>query len=94
MIPICGLFEAHLTVSELDRAMAFYGGTLGLQLAEVFRQRRAAFYWLGAPGQSMLGLWEAGSGPQRLSLHVAFRVELIEFARSAPPTARRGRDFP
>jgi len=24
----------------------------------------------------MLGLWEAGTGPQRMSLHLAFRVEL------------------
>ncbi len=78
MIPIRGLFEGHLTVGDLDRAMAFYGGTLGLELAEVFRERRVVFYWLGPPGQSMLGLWEAGSGPQRMSLHVAFKVELAD----------------
>jgi len=24
----------------------------------------------------MIGLWEAGTGPQRLSLHVAFSVDL------------------
>ncbi len=76
MIPIRDLFESHLTVSDLDRAMAFYGRTLGLELARVFPDRRVAFYWIGGPGQSMLGLWEAGSGPQRLSLHVAFKVDL------------------
>jgi lactoylglutathione lyase len=78
MIPIQGLFEAHLTVADLDRAMAFYGGTLGLDLAEKFCERRVAFYWLGRRGQSMLGLWETGSGPQRMSLHVALRVELAD----------------
>jgi len=30
IIPIAGLFEAHLTVSELDRAVAFYKDLLGL----------------------------------------------------------------
>jgi predicted enzyme related to lactoylglutathione lyase len=29
MIPVHGLFEAHLTVADLDRAMAFYGASLG-----------------------------------------------------------------
>lgn len=56
--------------------MTFFGQTLGLELAEVFWDRRVAFYWIGGRGKSMLGLWEVGTGPQRLSLHVAFRVEL------------------
>ena len=76
MIPLRDLFEAHLTVANLERSMAFYGSTLGLKLASVFRERRVAFYWIGGHGTSMLGLWEAGTGPQRLTLHVAFRVDL------------------
>ena len=76
MIPIRDLFETHLTVSDLDRAMKFYGETLGLELAKIFPDRRVAFYWIGARGKSMLGLWETGSSPQKLSLHLAFRVEL------------------
>jgi lactoylglutathione lyase len=76
MIPINNLFEAHLTVGDLDRSMAFYGDLLGLPLARVFPERKAAFYWIGAPGNSMLGVWEAGASPQRLSLHVAFAVDL------------------
>jgi hypothetical protein len=35
---------------------------------------RVAFYWIGRRGDSMLGLWEAGTGPQRMNLHVAFTV--------------------
>ena|SRR5271170_915401 len=73
MIPIRDLFESHLTVSDLQRSMSFFGQTVGLELAEVFWNRRVAFYWIGGRGTSMLGLWEAGSGPQRLSLHLAFR---------------------
>lgn len=76
MIPIQALFETHLTVVDLERSMAFYGEQLGLELASHFEQRRVAFYWVGAPGHQMLGLWEVGSAPQRMSLHTAFRVAL------------------
>ncbi len=96
MIPIRDLFEGHLTVSDLDRALAFYGGTLGLELARTFPERRVAFYWLGKPGEAMLGLWEAGSGPQRLSLHLAFKVDLPDLL-TAPQHLRAAgvepRDF-
>jgi lactoylglutathione lyase len=76
MIPIRDLFESHLTVTNLKRSMKFFGQTLGLELAEVFEERRVAFYWIGGRGNSMLGLWEVGTGPQRLSLHLAFQTGL------------------
>ena len=76
MIPVCALFESHLTVTDLQRSMSFFDQTLGLELAEVFWDRRVAFYWIGGRGNSMLGLWEVGTVPQRLSLHVAFRADL------------------
>lgn len=78
MIPIHGLFETHLTVNNLERSMAFYSDTLGLKVARVFPERKVAFYWVGKPGGAMLGLWEVGSGPQRMSLHTAFTVELAD----------------
>ena len=56
--------------------MAFYGEVLGLELARVFDERRVAFYWTGEAGSSMLGVWEVGTAPQQMSLHVAFAVEL------------------
>jgi len=46
MIPIRGLFESHLTVSNLERWLAFYGGTLGLELAHRASDPKAAFYWI------------------------------------------------
>jgi lactoylglutathione lyase len=58
--------------------MTFFGQTLGLELAHVYWERRVAFYWIGGRGNSMLGLWEVGTSPQRLSLHLAFRVDLEE----------------
>ena len=73
-----GLFEAHLTVSELDRAVAFYRDVVGLEPAFDLPDRGAAFLWIGAPGVSMLGLWAAGEAPQRLSLHLAFRTSVTD----------------
>jgi len=96
MIPLRNLFEGHLTVTDLKRSMAFFGDTLGLELARVFPERRVAFYWIGGPGQSMLGVWEVGTAPQRLSLHLAFRVDLPDLL-SAPERLRAAnvtpRDF-
>src|SRR5215469_9036635 len=78
MIPVHSLFESHLTVADLERSMAFYGDVLGLELAQVFRDRKVAFYWIGPKRDSMLGIWEVGSSPQKMVLHVAFSVELQE----------------
>jgi lactoylglutathione lyase len=83
MIPIRDLFEAHLTVKDLQRSMRFFGDALGLELAQVFLERKVAFYWVGHPGDAMLGLWEAAMGPQRLSLHVAFRIDLDSLLQAA-----------
>jgi lactoylglutathione lyase len=76
MISTRGLFEAHLAVADLKRAKEFYGTTLNLELATELDEPKVAFYWLGGHGKSMLGVWEAGPGPQRMSLHVAFAAEL------------------
>lgn len=78
LISIADLFEAHLTVANLDRAVAFYRDQLGLPLAHVFAERKAAFLWIGAPGKAMLGLWETGTMPIKLGLHIAFRVTLSD----------------
>jgi lactoylglutathione lyase len=96
MIPIHDLFENHLTVSDLSRSMAFYGESLGLELAQFFPERRVAFYWIGGRGTSMLGLWEVGTLPLRQTLHLAFRVSLADLLE-APQVLRRAgiepRDF-
>jgi lactoylglutathione lyase len=75
-IPVSGLFEAHLSVSDLNRSVAFYRDVVGLTLAYEVPERGAAFFWIGTPGESMLGLWTFGSAPIGLSLHVAFRASL------------------
>jgi len=93
MLPIQGLFESHLTVADLPRAMAFYGDVLRLEQAQVFPERRAAFYWIGPGRQSMLGLWEVGTSPQKLSLHIAFKVGLDDLL-AAPGQLRSANVVP
>ena len=66
------LFEAHLIVANLDVSIAFYRDRLGLELAHLVPARQAAFLWIGSCGNSMLGLWQAGAGPQRTTTHIAF----------------------
>jgi lactoylglutathione lyase len=44
MIPVQNLFEAHLTVTDLDRAVEFYRDVLGLRLAHVVPAQQAAFF--------------------------------------------------
>jgi lactoylglutathione lyase len=93
MIPVRDLFESHLTVADLQRSMDFFGETLGLELADVSWKRRVAFYWMGGRGNSMLGLWEVGTGPQRLSLHLAFRSDLSDLL-DAPARLRAANVVP
>lgn len=76
------MFEAHLNVSNLDRSIAFYRDVLGLELAHRIPERHCAFFWMGAPGQTMLGLWCIYTTPIRERLHIAFRVDLEDVIAS------------
>jgi lactoylglutathione lyase len=67
-IPLRGLFETHLTVSDLRRSIRFYQDNLGLHLALEVLERNAAFFWIGDPSsyssrRSMLGLRSIGTAP-------------------------------
>lgn len=76
-----GLFEAHLHVADLEKAMRFYGDVLGLELGYTEPERRAAFYWIGRGRSTMLGLWEEppwivnGTENMIQTQHIAFSVE-------------------
>ena len=70
------LFEAHINVTNLDRSIAFYRDVVGLGLAHVSKERRAAFLWIGRPELSMLGLWSASESPNIMQVHVAICLEL------------------
>ncbi|HEX3103047.1 MAG TPA: VOC family protein [Terriglobales bacterium] len=86
-IPITDLFEAHLNVSELHRAIRFYQETIRLPLARTFPERKVAFFWIGEPGKAMLGLWE-GAMPIAANRHIAFRVPLSNL-HQAPAELRK-----
>jgi lactoylglutathione lyase len=87
MIAVENIFEVHLPVANLARAIEFYRDVVGLRLAHLVSGRDAAFFWIGPAGNAMLGLWGVGSGPQRMALHVAFRVRLADII-AAPTTLR------
>jgi lactoylglutathione lyase len=71
-----GLFETHLSVSDLARSVRFYRDVVGLRAALEVPERDVAFFWVGERGRSLLGLWSLGTMPLGLTLHVAFDVAL------------------
>ena len=94
IVPIRGLFEAHLTVADLDRSIGFYRDVLGLPLAHRIPSRNVAFFWVPSSDKAMLGLWSIGSAPMGMRLHIAFDVTLddvhasVDKLRAAGLTAR------
>jgi lactoylglutathione lyase len=82
-IPVQGLFETHLTVSNLQRSIKFYQDIVGLQLALEVSDRNAAFFWIGDSKHSMLGLWSLGSIPMVLNLHIAFEVAIHDLLEAS-----------
>jgi lactoylglutathione lyase len=90
IVPVRGLFETHLTVRDLERSTAFYRDVVGLALAHRVPERNAAFLWIGAPGQAMLGLWSLGTSPVYLRLHTAFEVSLDDVLASVTSLRRAG----
>ncbi len=72
---IKGLYETHLSVSSLEKAVDFYQHKLGLQLAHTEEGRRIAFLWIGNPQSYMLGLWEKPAD-QLETRHFAFRCDV------------------
>jgi lactoylglutathione lyase len=87
---ITGLFETHLTVSDLARSVAFYRDVVGLPVAYEIPERGAAFLWVGAPGEAMLGLWSIGSSPIGLDLHLAFKCSLDDVLNACERLCARG----
>ena len=93
-VPIKGLFETHLTVSDLERSLNFYQNVVGLTLAYKTKERNAAFLWIGnndsSKRRSMLGLWSLGSAPVGMHLHVAFEVTTEELVDSPKTLGQHG----
>ena len=71
---ISGLFETHIKVRNLERAMKFYEEVIGLEIGTFEPDRRLAIYWI-IKGQSMLGLWEIPEN-RWFKNHFAFSTNL------------------
>lgn len=71
---IRGIYETHIQVSNLERALAFYTEVLGLHIAHLEAERRVAFLFT-EPGnkESVLGIWEEKENLERR--HFAFRCD-------------------
>lgn len=87
MLPTHGLFETHLTVARLEPAVVFYSEVVGLELAHRVPERKAAFFWIGRRGHAMLGLWEVGTAPLSMRLHLAL-TSTVDSILAAPDTLR------
>ncbi|MBB3595376.1 lactoylglutathione lyase [Rhizobium sp. BK529] len=79
---IQGIYETHLTVTDLKTSIPFYRDILGLELAAEFPERRIAFFWVNGKRNAMLGLWETGTAPLKMRLHMAFRLSQEEMMRA------------
>lgn len=71
---IKGLFETHIEVQNIEKAIDFYQNTLGLELCDTQDERKLAFFWVGKPKQQMLGLWEKADA-YITKRHFAFECE-------------------
>jgi lactoylglutathione lyase len=89
-VPVRGLFETHLTVSNLQRSIDFYHNILGLELALQVSERNAAFFWIGDSRHSMLGLCSLGTVPLGLTLHIAFEAGLDDLLDAAKRLKAQG----
>lgn len=76
IVPVGGLWETHITVGDLDRSVVFYRDVVGLTLAHIVPERHVAFFWIGKPRQTMLGLWTTHTSPIAMKLHYAFQVSV------------------
>ena len=82
MIAVEGIFEAHITVRDLQRSLKFYQEVVGLEigLSQPDRGPGAALLWVGGRGRSMLGIFSLGTAyPVGLMQHhLGFRLSVEE----------------
>lgn len=83
MISLKGLYETHLTVSNLHRSIDFYRDVVGLELAHTIPERNVAFFWIAGRETSMLGLWSIHSSPLRSRLQIAFQTSLEQLLEAS-----------
>jgi catechol 2,3-dioxygenase-like lactoylglutathione lyase family enzyme len=77
-LPVDGVSELVLEVTDLDAAERFYSGVLGLPVVERWAAREAI--WLMAGERTRIGLWrpQVGLAGGRGGLHVHFAMRIAE----------------
>lgn len=79
---IKGLFETHINVSNYEASAAFYEKLLNIIPLHEDRVRKSKFYWVGQPGEAMLGIRENYPTPLVQRQHFAFRVDLADLTQA------------
>ncbi|UQZ35869.1 glyoxalase [Paenibacillus sp. PK3_47] len=79
---IKGIFETHINVSNYQASSQFYEQLPGIIRLHEDPARKSSFYWVGRPGESMLGIRENYPSPLVQRQHFAFRVELEDMLKA------------
>jgi lactoylglutathione lyase len=87
MLPIRGLYEVAIRVSDLAKSEAFYRETLGLEVGLRDEQRRWLF--LRAGGQAGMVVLQENNGTWPTQ-HFAFLVEEADIEAAATALRQRG----
>ena len=77
-IPVTGVCELALEMSDLEAGERFYSGILGLPVVERWSERGGAI-WLMAGDRTRIGLWmpQIGLGGGRGGVHVHYAMHLL-----------------
>lgn len=87
---IKGLFETHINVSNYEASAAFYEKLLNIIPLHEDQTRKSKFYWIGQPGEAMLGIRENYPTPLVQRQHFAFRVDLEDLTQAKTYLAELG----
>ncbi|WP_044640006.1 VOC family protein [Risungbinella massiliensis] len=85
------LFETHIETNCLEKATAFYEQVLELEVA-LASSRGVRFYWIGEPGEHMLGVWETDVSPISVR-HFAFQVDFEDLPKIIEKYSEKGVQF-
>ena len=93
-VPVSGVSELVLEVSDLDAAEAFYSGVLGFPVVERWPDRDAL--WVMAGSGTRIGLWRPqvglAGGRGGAHVHYAMKIEEADFDAAVALLRERGQD--
>jgi len=93
-VPVSGVSELVLEVSDLDAAEAFYSGVLGFPVVERWPDRDAV--WVMAGSGTRIGLWRPqvglAGGRGGAHVHYAMKIEESDFDAAVALLRERGQD--